>query len=125
MSFVHVLLTVVALLSILCIIVVLFFERKNPSSSLVWVLVLTFLPVIGFVAYLFLGTGFRVNKRKRYALKAMNDEMYNRFIVKHLDLHDKPVVVDQHESYGRMLNYLKRQGEGFFTRDNAAKVYVE
>ncbi len=76
----------IAVFSAVCVIAVLFFERKNPASSLVWVMVLLFMPVAGFIFYLFLGSGFRISKKKLYLLKAARDEIYNNHIMNHLIL---------------------------------------
>ena len=48
MSAHSVLLTLASLLDLVCIIAVIFFERKNPSSTIAWILVLIFLPFAGF-----------------------------------------------------------------------------
>lgn len=125
MSITHFLLTSVALFSAVCIVAVLFFERKNPASSLVWVLVLLFLPVAGFIFYLFLGTGFRVDKRKKYALKALSDSVYNNYILKHLNLGRSRIYLKEHEEAGRLLSYLKNQGEGDFTDNNDGQIFTD
>ena len=125
MSLSHFLLTGVAAFSTICIIAVLFFERKNPASSLVWVLVLLFLPVAGFVFYLFLGSGFRINRRKRYELKAMADDIYNNFIVKHLSLGRSRVYMDGNSGATRLLSYLRNQGDGVFTDNNNADIFTD
>ncbi len=125
MSFGHILLTSLALFSAACIVAVVFFERKSPASSLAWILVLLFLPGIGFVMYLFLGSGFRVNKRKKYALKAITDNLYNTYIVKHLNLGRSRIFLDDHENSTRLLTYLKKEGEGVFTDNNDVDVYVD
>jgi len=49
-------------INILLAIVVVFFERRNPTSTLTWLVVLLFLPGLGFILYLFLGQDL---KRKR------------------------------------------------------------
>ena len=121
----HFVLTSVAVFSVICIIAVLFFERKNPASSLVWVLVLLFLPVAGFVFYLFLGSGFRVNKKRKYAQKAYKDDVYNNYIVKHLTFGRTKVFIDRNNDASRLLSYLRDGGEGVFTDDNDAKIYVD
>lgn len=124
MPFTHILLSIIAIFSVLSIIAVLFFERKNPSVSLVWVLALIFLPVIGFIAYLFLGAGFRVNKRKRYQLKAISDNIYTNFIIKHLNLGHSRAYLDKNENSARVLQYLKKQPDGFYTDNNNADIYT-
>ena len=124
MTISHFLLTSVAVFSAICIIAVLFFERKNPASSLVWVLVLLFMPVAGFVFYLFLGSGFRISKRKRYSLKAITDDIYNNYIVKHLNLGRSKIFIDRHREASRLLTYLRNQGDGVFTDNNATEIFV-
>ncbi|HZK34402.1 MAG TPA: cardiolipin synthase [Bacillota bacterium] len=39
--------------------VIVFMERRNPASTLAWVLVLMFIPVLGFILYLFMGQDLR------------------------------------------------------------------
>ena len=47
---------------VLFIVLVVFFERKKPESTLAWVLVLSFLPVVGLVLYFFFGRDVRKEK---------------------------------------------------------------
>ena len=42
----------IAAVNILIIIAIIFMERKNPESTLAWVLVLTFLPIVGLILYM-------------------------------------------------------------------------
>ena len=39
-------------INILMIIAVIFAERKSPSATLAWIMVLAFVPIIGFIFYL-------------------------------------------------------------------------
>lgn len=119
-----ILLTCVAAFSFLCIVAVLFFERKNPASSLVWVLVLLFIPVGGFVFYLFLGSGFRISRRKKYALKAMSDDLFNNFITTHPNLRHTRVFREHHQNVSRMLTYLENHGDGMLTENNNADIFI-
>ena len=57
---------------ILCIIIV-FFERKSHKSVWAWLLLLYFLPVIGFVFYLLLGADMK--KRKMFRIKEVEDHI--------------------------------------------------
>lgn len=49
----------IILLNIASAIVIIFLERKEPSSTWAWVLVLFFLPIVGFFLYLLLGRQLR------------------------------------------------------------------
>ena len=112
-------------LTFICVVAVVFFERKNPASTIAWVLVLVFLPVLGFVAYLFIGSGFKVNKKKKYKLKAVNDDIYDNFIRKHLNIADALKFIEAHENAARLMNYLFNEGEGIYTADNRAEIFTD
>ncbi|HOI58279.1 MAG TPA: PLDc N-terminal domain-containing protein, partial [Methanoculleus sp.] len=62
---------VIYLLNTLFAIVVIFFERRNPTATLAWLMVLFFLPLIGFVLYLFLGQNY--TRQRLFTLKAKDD----------------------------------------------------
>jgi len=113
------------LLDFLCIIAVLFFERKNPSSTIAWVMVLLFLPVVGILAYFSLGSGFRVNKTKRYTMKAATDRLDLDYLVKKLSLGDRYFFLQQHKDLARLLSYLHNSGDGVYTGNNTVQTYTE
>lgn len=52
-------------------IIIVFFERRDPKSVWAWLLLLYFIPFLGFVFYLFLGQNMR--KRKMFRLKEVED----------------------------------------------------
>ena len=54
-------------------IAIVFFERKSPKSVWAWLLLLYFLPVVGFVFYLLLGADMR--KRKMFRIKEVEDHI--------------------------------------------------
>ncbi|MGL5677549.1 MAG: cardiolipin synthase [Cellulosilyticaceae bacterium] len=59
------------ILNILLTIYVLFAERKHYASTWAWILIITFVPIIGFIAYLFLGHDMK--KRKTFVKKEEED----------------------------------------------------
>ena len=115
----------VIILTLLCVGAVVFFERKSPTSSIAWILVLIFLPVAGFIAYLFLGSGFRVNKNKKYKMKAINDDLYDNFIRRHLDIADALKFIEAHENAARLMTYLYNEGEAIYSSDNQAEIFTD
>jgi cardiolipin synthase len=113
----------ITLLDLLCIIVVIFVERKNPSSTIAWALVLIFLPFVGFAAYAMFGSGFHMEKKKRYTIKRASDSMYKRILAKYIDGHDsgaKIAVPDE----PRMIRYLERDGGHYYTADNDIRLFT-
>ena len=67
------------ILNIIFIILLIFFERKDPNSTWAWLLILTLLPVIGFILYLFLGLTPR--KKQVFQKKQEQDNIKNMVYV--------------------------------------------
>ncbi len=61
------------MLNMLFAVVIVFFERRDPKSVWAWLMVLFFVPLVGFVFYLFLGQNMR--KRKMFRLKEVEDQL--------------------------------------------------
>ncbi len=64
------------ILSFFFIVLVLFFERKKPESTLAWALILFFVPYVGVFLYVIFGEFFRFNIRKKEREKITNDKTY-------------------------------------------------
>jgi cardiolipin synthase len=53
------------------IIIVVILDNRNPTRTLAWILALTFFPIIGVLAYIFLGQNFR--RSKMFSRKGLQD----------------------------------------------------
>lgn len=67
------LVTTVYIINFLIAIAIIFLERKNPSSTLAWVLVLFFLPLLGAILYFLLSQNFA--SKKLFELTEYEKEM--------------------------------------------------
>lgn len=54
-------------------IIIVFFQRREPKSVWAWLLLLYFVPIVGFIFYLLLGQDFR--KRRMFRVKELEDEL--------------------------------------------------
>ena len=61
-SWVYIVIYTVYAITILGTITIIITENRNPVKSLAWVLVLTFLPIVGLVFYIFFGQSFKAKK---------------------------------------------------------------
>ncbi len=59
--------------NILFAIVIVFFQRREPKTVWTWLLLLYFIPILGFVFYLLIGTDMR--KRKMFKVKEIEDRL--------------------------------------------------
>ena len=73
--------------NILFSLLIVFFQRRNPTTVWAWLLLLYFIPVLGFVLYLILGQNFhkdRMFKMKeiegelKYAVRRQEESIYRR-----------------------------------------------
>ena len=63
----------ITLLNLVCIVFILFFERKESGRRMGWLLTLVFLPVTGFILYvLFSGHFFSHSKKMDLMYKFLN-----------------------------------------------------
>lgn len=65
------------ILNILFAGILIFVERKNPTTTLAWILVFVLLPYIGFIIYLLVGQNF--NGRRLFKEKTVIDEYKKKF----------------------------------------------
>ncbi len=63
----------IIILNIIFIILLIFFERKDPTVTWAWLLILTLIPVLGFILYLFIG--LTPKKRKHFLEKQREDDL--------------------------------------------------
>lgn len=83
-----------ALLNILFVAFVLFFERKDSPKRVLWLVILLFLPVIGMILYvLFSGHFFTGTKKMQQANEEMNAQL-------------KPFLVEQKNIFNEELSHL-------------------
>lgn len=54
-------------------IIIVFFQRRDPKSVWAWLLLLYFIPILGFVFYLLAGTD--MHKRKMFRIKEVEDHL--------------------------------------------------
>lgn len=60
-------------INLILAIVIVFFQRKDPKSVWAWLLILFFIPVLGFIFYLLLGTD--MNKARLFRTKEIEDKL--------------------------------------------------
>lgn len=68
------------IVNIILIIFLIFFERKNPSTTWAWLFILVFIPILGFILYLLFG--LNLNTQKLSNKKLMDDNAKNSYFQK-------------------------------------------
>lgn len=61
------------LLNVIFAIIIVFFQRRDPKTVWTWLLLLYFIPILGFVFYLFIGTD--MHKQRMFRVKEVEDRL--------------------------------------------------
>lgn len=108
-------------LTIFLIIVVLVLENSSPVHTLAWIMVLIFIPVVGFIFYLFFGRNWR--KIKLFNRK----ELFDKELLKALsylipDFHGSLL---QHNLEHKLHRLLKNNSKAILTGHNHIELYSD
>ena len=112
------------IINVLLSIVVVFFQRRNPKSVWAWLLILYFIPVLGFVFYLLIGAD--MHKRKMFRTKEIEDRLANairrqELMIRSQELKQKyPGVTD----YSDLVMYHLHTTSAMLTDDNNVEFFV-
>lgn len=116
-------LSVITILNVLLLAGVLFFERRDVGNTWAWILVLVFLPIIGFFIYLFLGRSLKqknfyqltLNERKTIEaevekqLSGVNDELMQQ--------------IPQLKKHEELIQMNLRSSDALLSYDNELKIF--
>ncbi|MCD8036628.1 MAG: cardiolipin synthase [Clostridiales bacterium] len=111
----------------------IFFEHRNPASTWAWLMVITFVPIFGFLCYLIFGREGK--KEKTFKKKAENDidtyfgylntmDKYSVMIQAQKTAIEERIDIIDHKHLND-LAYLHISSGNWITYDNTVKSYFE
>ena len=111
-------------INILLAILVVFFERRDPKSTWLWLMIFFFLPGIGFIFYLLAGQDLK--KRNMFKLKEEEDK-YIRDLVRNQERNiqrnqlnfDDPEIKEHQD----LIQYHLAASESIYFQNNKVEVY--
>nr|WP_275984126.1 cardiolipin synthase [Paenibacillus hamazuiensis] len=105
---------------------VIFLERRNVGTTWAWLMILLFLPGLGFILYLMVGQN--LSKRKIYRVpQAQLEHMASLIEIQKEDFKERRIAFnDPSVSEYRDFIYMNLTGgHSFFTQDNRVVIYTE
>ena len=118
--------TAIIVINIIFAVTVIFLERKKPTSVWAWLLILYFLPLVGFFLYLMLGRQlrkkhlFRWDGRKNIGINKLVD--YQIDAIKEGKLEYRS---DHTEDYNPLIYMNLATNHAVLTQDNEIKIFVD
>lgn len=119
-------LPIIFIVNIIFAITVVFIERKNPTATIAWLMVLFFIPIIGFALYLIVGQTF--HRDRMFKIKQEDDEKLTKLIEsqkKELLIKEIPESHSISVAYRRMMLMLIESNKAPVTTNNSVKVFVD
>ncbi|OBR67802.1 cardiolipin synthase [Paenibacillus oryzae] len=117
---------VIIVLNIFLATAVIFLERRNASATWAWLMVLYFIPVLGFIMYLILGQ--KVRKRQLSKLLGDNERVIQHALeTQRQELKEKRLVALDSElaEYQDMIYLNLTTGLALYTTNNIVDIYTD
>src|SRR5690606_32495353 len=103
--------------------VVIFLEKRNVAATWAWLMVLLFLPVVGFIVYLIFGQrlGYRkvykLNEQTQRSLRKAIQDQQELFQKQRLSFHDETM-----ERYSDLMYMNLMSSSAVFTQNNKVDI---
>ena len=119
-------LAIILVLNVISAVTIVFFERRNPTAALAWLVVLFSLPSIGFVLYLLFGQNY--TRQKMFVVKREEDrrflqevflEQYREFADPHYRF-----STPEAEEFRETIFLLLQNNRAFLTGGNRVDLYT-
>jgi len=106
-------------ISIVLIILIVVMENGSPATTMAWILVLIFLPIVGFILYLFFGRNWR--KKRLFSKKGYAD---TKLLLSYVHNHPSDRENNwQNDLTARLYNLLKNNSKATLTVNNNVTLY--
>lgn len=112
-------------INIVLSIVIVFFQRRDPKTVWTWLLVLNFIPLLGFFLYLMIGQD--LHKKKMFKTKEVED-ILNAAIGKQEEvlLRNELKIEDPDiKEYSDLIMYNLQSGGAVYSDDNEVEIYTD
>ena len=114
------------IINALLIITVIFNERKSPSAILAWIMILTFVPVVGFIFYLVFNQNLsrsKINKMSEREEQAMSNALKKQ--MESMDRNTYEFRCESTEKWKHLLKLNQVYGKAYYTQDNEIELFTD
>lgn len=111
--------------NIIFAIIIVFFQRKDPKTVWTWLLLLYFIPILGFIFYLLIGTDMR--KQKIFKTKAALDRLNEPIRRQECEIKNKELEkkVPEITGYSDLVMYNLETMGAMLSDDNDLAIYTD
>lgn len=113
------------IINIVLSLLIIFFQRRNPTTVWAWLLLLYSIPVIGFVLYLVLAQNFR--KERMFKMKEIEGEIKYAVRRQEESIFRKKLKLrnPELERFKSLILYNLNEGEAVLTDNNDVRIFTD
>ena len=106
-------------------IAIVFFQRKSPKEVWAWLLLLYFIPIVGFLLYMVVHQD--MHKKHMFRIKEIEDELNYTIRKQEQSLHEKRFQISNPnmEAHRDLVMYNLETGGAVYTEDNSVDIYTD
>lgn len=119
---------IVYIINFVSIIVTIYIERKKPINAIIWILVLTLLPMVGFGLYFVFGRNLRPNQKRIFKRKKDYDKLYKERLIEEKYMLDcsKSFLKDKNiEKYHDIIEMHINASSSIYSQDNDITIFTK
>lgn len=112
-------------INILFSILIIFFQRREPTTVWTWLLVLYFIPIVGFILYLAIGQDF--HKNRMFKMKEIEGEVKYAIRKQEESIQRKKLGLKDPEMtrFQSLILYNLNEAESVLTDNNDVRIYTD
>ena len=114
-----------AFINLILAVIIVFFQRKDPKSVWAWLLILYFIPILGFVFYLLIGTD--MYKEKIFRTKEIEDRLSDAVRKQKVLFQSRELAESYPEmaDYSDLVLYHLQTAGAILSDDNEVRIIVD
>lgn len=102
---------------------IVFLQRRDPKTVWAWLLVLYFLPWVGFLLYFLVGRDYY--RERKFRTKELRDEMQMEACKQETCVLNNTLLTGKVKEYSDLVMYNLRTGYAAYTDDNSMSIYTD
>ena len=124
MSVLAILIITVFCVNILCVLTMIFVERKKPHTIVSWFMVLNLLPILGFIIYGIVGSGLSYKTKRMLKKKRLYAKSYEEFVKEQKQLFSSRNISDEEKEYLDLMLFNLNNSNSSYLKNNSVRVFL-
>ena len=117
MIYINILFLLFYLSIIIATMITIIMDNRQPTKTMAWILVLVFLPIVGFVLYIFFGQNIR---KERFISQRSLDKLSKQTMFEYIEQQNLRLPL----AHSALIQFFQSQNMAFPFKDNEAEIYT-